>query len=56
MTDKDPVSYEFVQRDGDLWKVAQDLAIDSDELNLLLLLLSDEFTVVSRTGRNRHQL
>jgi hypothetical protein len=41
---------------GDSWKVAQDLAIDSDELNLLLLRQSDEFTVVSRTGRNRDQL
>ena len=41
------VSHEFVQRNGDLWKFVQDLAIDSQQLNSVRMRQSDEFTVVS---------
>jgi hypothetical protein len=43
------VSHEFVQRNGDLRKVAQDLAIDSQQPNSLRMRQRDELTVIRRT-------
>jgi hypothetical protein len=54
--DRSSVSDESFQRNGDLWKFVQDLAIDSQQPNSVRMRQRDEFTVVSRAIRSRNEL
>jgi len=54
--DRTSVSHESFQRNGDLWKILQDLAIDSQQPNSVRMRQRDEFTVISRTFRRDYFL
>ena len=48
--------HEFLQRNGDLWKFVQGLAIHSQQPNSVRMRQRDEFTVISRAIRSRNEL
>src|SRR5215470_5058292 len=50
------VSHEFIQRNGDLWKFVQDLAICRHQLNPFRKRQRDELAVVSRASGVRDQV
>jgi len=50
------VSHEAFQGNGDLWKFAQDLTINSHQSNSVHMRQRDELTIISRAIRCRNEL